>query len=119
VSALVELRGMVIRTPERVLVEDVNVTVMPRRVTALVGPSGAGKSLTARSCMCVLDVDPGLQAGTLRYPNRKPSTKGPLATVLYKGVQAALPSIEQLTELSRRLRQGADAATRCSGYLVK
>jgi ABC-type glutathione transport system ATPase component len=33
-----------------------------------VGQSGAGKSLTARACMCVLDVNPGLFAGSLRYP---------------------------------------------------
>ncbi len=48
-SALVELRDLCIRAPERALVEGVDVTVLPGKVTALVGPSGAGKSLTARA----------------------------------------------------------------------
>ncbi len=38
------------------------------KVTALMGPSGSGKSLTARAVMGCLDVDPGLQKGSLRYP---------------------------------------------------
>jgi len=67
-TALIEMRDLAIRTPERWLVNGVNMTVQPRRVTALVGPSGAGKSLTARASMGVLDVNPGLIRGTLRYP---------------------------------------------------
>lgn len=67
-TALIELRDLAIRTPERWLVNGVDMTVLPRRVTALVGPSGAGKSLTARASMGVLDVTPGLVRGTLRYP---------------------------------------------------
>lgn len=65
---LVRLEGLAIRAPGRLLVEDVNVEVYPGEVTALVGPSGAGKSLTARAVMCVLDVTPGLAAGSLRFP---------------------------------------------------
>lgn len=67
-SVLAELRGLTIQAPDRDLVVGVDVTVVERRVTALVGPSGAGKSLTARAMMCVLDVLPGLKEGTLRYP---------------------------------------------------
>lgn len=67
-SVLAELRGLEVRAPDRTLVEGVDVTVVERRVTALVGPSGAGKSLTARAMMCVLDVLPGLERGSLRYP---------------------------------------------------
>ncbi len=67
-TALIEVRDLAIRTHERWLVKGVNMTVLPRRVTALVGPSGAGKSLTARASMGVLDVAPGLMEGTLRYP---------------------------------------------------
>lgn len=67
-SVLAELRGLHVRAPDRTLVEGVNVRVEARRVTALVGPSGAGKSLTARAMMCVLDVSPGLEHGTLHYP---------------------------------------------------
>lgn len=67
-SVLAELRGLTIQAPDRTLVQGVDVTVIERRVTALIGPSGAGKSLTARAIMCVLDVQPGLTEGQLRYP---------------------------------------------------
>lgn len=67
-SVLAELRGLSMHAEDRVLVSDVDVTVVARRVTALVGPSGSGKSLTARAMMCVLDVSPGLKEGSLRYP---------------------------------------------------
>lgn len=67
-SVLAELRDLSIHAPDRPLVTGVHVQVIERRVTALVGPSGAGKSLTARAMMCVLDVLPGLQTGSLHYP---------------------------------------------------
>lgn len=65
---VLELRGLGIRSADRTLVEGIDVTVNAARVTALCGPSGAGKSLTARACLGVLDVLPGLFEGTLRYP---------------------------------------------------
>jgi ABC-type glutathione transport system ATPase component len=67
-SHLLELRDLCIRTPDRVLVEKVDVDVFQGEITAVMGPSGAGKSLTARACMGVLDVEPGLSAGSLRFP---------------------------------------------------
>ena len=67
-TALIQLEDLAIRTQERFLVDGVSMTVQPRRVTALIGPSGAGKSLTARAAMGVLDVEPGLVRGHLRYP---------------------------------------------------
>lgn len=71
-TPLLELRGLSIRTEDRILVQGVDVTVEASRVTALCGPSGAGKSLTARACMGVLDVLPGLFGGTLRFPAHSP-----------------------------------------------
>ncbi len=65
---VLELRALEIHAPGRVLVRGIDVTVVAGQVTALCGPSGAGKSLTARACMGVLDVLPGLAAGSLRYP---------------------------------------------------
>lgn len=65
---LLELRDLTIVTPSRTLCEGVDLDVHKGRVTALVGNSGSGKSLSARACMAVLDVDPGLQRGSLRYP---------------------------------------------------
>ncbi|MGB0640756.1 MAG: ATP-binding cassette domain-containing protein [Myxococcota bacterium] len=71
-TPLIELKDLAIRTPERFLVDGVDMTVLPGRVTALIGPSGSGKSLTARCCMGVIDVDPGLVRGSLRYPTVDP-----------------------------------------------
>ena len=67
-KSLIELRGLVIRTRHRCLVDGVDLDVLPGRITALMGPSGSGKSLTARCVMGYIDVDPGLDGGTLRYP---------------------------------------------------
>ena len=67
-TPLVELRDLAVAAPDRMLVDGIDVDVFPGRVTALVGQSGSGKSLTARSIMCVCDVDPGLKRGVLRYP---------------------------------------------------
>jgi ABC-type glutathione transport system ATPase component len=67
-SLLVELRNLRIDSADRTLIHNVNVDIRPQRVTALCGPSGSGKSLTARAIMGVLDVDPGIQEGSLRYP---------------------------------------------------
>lgn len=67
-STLLALEDLCIRTPERTLVDGVAIEVQAGRVTAVVGHSGSGKSLSARACMCVLDVDPGLERGVLRYP---------------------------------------------------
>ena len=98
-TALVELRDLCIRSPERALVEGVDVTVQPGAVTALVGPSGAGKSLTARAVMCVLDVSPGLARGSLRYPALDPDTDW-YAGVVGQGMKAQ----RALLARSRRLR---------------
>jgi len=65
---LLHLEDLCIRTHERNLVDGVEIEVRAGRVTAVVGHSGSGKSLSARACMGVLDVDPGLARGALRYP---------------------------------------------------
>jgi peptide/nickel transport system ATP-binding protein len=72
-SLLVELRNLRIDSVDRTLIYNVNVDIRPERVTALCGPSGSGKSLTARAIMGVLDVAPGIQEGTLRYPMLDPN----------------------------------------------
>lgn len=65
---LLEMRDLRIRTPDRDLVRGISFEVRAGRVTALVGASGSGKSLSARAAMGVLDVRPGLEEGSLRYP---------------------------------------------------
>ena len=67
-KALVELQNLSISVKERPLIQDVNVTVFPERVTALCGPSGSGKSLTARAIMGVIPSNLTLVSGSLRYP---------------------------------------------------
>jgi ABC-type glutathione transport system ATPase component len=98
-SVLAELRGLTIHAPDRPLVQDVSAVVVARRVTALVGPSGAGKSLTARAAMCVLDVEPGLQAGSLHYPALDPRRDW------FEGVRGrGLAAQERLLRETRALR---------------
>jgi peptide/nickel transport system ATP-binding protein len=67
-TPLVVLEDLCIRTHDRALVDGVSLTVRPGRITALVGHSGSGKSLTARAVLGVIDVQPGLIRGALRYP---------------------------------------------------
>ena len=69
-SLLLEVSGLQIGGPARKLVDGVSVSVHAGKVTALCGPSGAGKSVTARACMGLVDVAPGLLGGTLRYPGK-------------------------------------------------
>ena len=98
-TALIELKDLAVRTPERFLVDGVNMVVQPRRVTALIGPSGSGKSLTARCCMGVVDVIPGLARGELRYPADDPDRDW------YQGVHGGGASAQaRLLESTRHLR---------------
>ena len=98
-TALIELRDLAIRTDERMLVEGVNMTVQPSRVTALIGPSGSGKSLTARSSMGCIDVVPGLVAGELRYPAIDPDKDW------YAGLHGGGPAAQaSLLQATRHLR---------------
>ncbi|MFK7928296.1 MAG: ATP-binding cassette domain-containing protein [Myxococcota bacterium] len=65
---LLDLKDLCIRTPHRTLVDGVSFQVRSGLCTAIIGHSGSGKSLSARAAMGVLDVDPGLVRGSLRYP---------------------------------------------------
>ena len=67
-DVLLSVEDLCIRTPERALVDGVSFQVSSGRVTAIIGASGSGKSLSARAAMGILDVEPGLTRGSLRYP---------------------------------------------------
>lgn len=65
---LLDLQDLTIRYQDQLLVDGVNIQVHSGRCTAVIGHSGSGKSLSARACMAVLDVDPGIVRGSLRFP---------------------------------------------------
>jgi ABC-type glutathione transport system ATPase component len=96
--ALLELAGLGIAAADRILLRDVSLSVHAGMVTALCGPSGAGKSVTARACMGVIDVEPGLVSGTLRLPQR--GSEDLFAGVAGAGTRAAARLAKQ-TEVLR------------------
>jgi ABC-type glutathione transport system ATPase component len=99
-DVLLELRDLAIATPERNLCDGVSLDVRKGRVTALVGHSGSGKTLTARAVMGVLDVDPGLIRGTLRYPGLSDRD-------WFDGVRGqGVPAQKRLLRETARLRGG-------------
>ena len=65
---LLSIEDLCICTPQRALVDGISFEVASGKCTAVVGESGSGKSLSARAAMGVLDVDPGIRRGSLRYP---------------------------------------------------
>lgn len=99
-SPLLVLEDLCIRTPERILVEGVDVIVRKGRITAVVGSSGSGKSLSARAAMGVIDVDPGLIRGRLSYP--EVADRDWFAGVCGGGVRAQ----RRLLRETRKLRGG-------------
>ena len=97
-EVLIQLRDLCIATPQRQLIEGVSADIYSEKVTALCGPSGSGKSLTARAMMGVLDVDPGIQKGSLRYPKLDPN-KDWFAPILGKGMKAQLRLLRETSVL--------------------
>ena len=98
---LLVLEDLCIRTPDRTLVDGVSFTANRGRITAVVGHSGSGKSLSARASMGVLDVDPGLVRGSLKYPGAS-GEKDWFAGVHNQGMKAQNALLKQ----SRHLRGG-------------
>jgi peptide/nickel transport system ATP-binding protein len=62
----VEVKGLTLRAGDKTLLQDMNLEIPASCITALVGPSGAGKSLTARACLGLLRMRPGVTAGTVQ-----------------------------------------------------
>ncbi len=97
-ETLLSLEDLCIRTPERRLVDGLSLEVVRGRVTALVGHSGSGKSLSARAMMGVLDVDPGLERGRLRYPTIS-GDHDLFETVRGQGMRAQRSLLQETREL--------------------
>lgn len=98
---LLDLQDLTIRTQGQTLVDGVCIQVRAGLCTAVIGHSGSGKSLSARAAMGVLDVDPGLVRGTLRYP-AKTGDKDWFEGVRGKGMSAQ----RRLLQATRHLRGG-------------
>lgn len=62
------LEGLVVRTGDRTLVHGVTLSLAPGEFVGLVGASGSGKTLTCRSLLGLVDLSPGVVAGTLTLP---------------------------------------------------
>jgi len=96
-TPLLQLTDLCIRTPDRVLVDGVSFEVHQGRVTAVVGHSGSGKSLSARAAMGVLDVDPGIQRGSLVFPGL--SNRDWFAPVREQGMAAQRKLLKETAQL--------------------
>lgn len=64
-EATLRLHGLQVRAGERWLVHDASLALQAGRMLALVGESGSGKTMTARACLGLLDLDPGVVGGEL------------------------------------------------------
>lgn len=99
-DTLLVMEDLCIRTHERTLVDGVSFAVRAGRITAVVGHSGSGKTLSARAAMGVIDVDPGLVRGSLRYPGVGPED-------LFAGVhQGGMRAQRALSKRTARFRGG-------------
>jgi len=99
-DTLLALEDLCIRSPERALVDGVSIIVRAGKITAVVGHSGSGKSLSARAAMGVIDVDPGLVRGSLRYPGVSPDD-------LFAGVhRRGMPAQRDLLRRTTKYRGG-------------
>lgn len=67
---LLDVQGMTLVAGDRTLVRDLSFTVNRGRITALVGASGSGKTISVRAAMGIVDVDPGVVSGSLRWPEQ-------------------------------------------------
>ena len=64
-EASLSLTGLRIQAGSRVLVEEATLRLQAGRMLALVGESGSGKTLTARACLGLLELRPGVVGGSL------------------------------------------------------
>lgn len=65
----ITLEGLRVASRDRVLVHDVSLSLAPGELVGLVGASGSGKTLSCRSLLGMVDLTPGVVAGTLTVPS--------------------------------------------------
>lgn len=66
IEALLEVNDLTVRFADKVVVDAINLAIMPGETFALVGESGSGKSLTALAVMRLLPVKAVMRAGQIR-----------------------------------------------------
>lgn len=93
------VEGLTIEGPERVLARDVSFEARAGEVTGLTGPSGVGKSISVRAAMGMVEVQPGIVAGSVRYP-------GVVEGDLLAGVRGAGERGRRLLEARTRALRG-------------
>lgn len=94
------VEGLCIEGAGRRLVGDVSFEARDGSITGMVGASGSGKSMSVRAAMGVVDVAPGVVAGTVRYPGTG------LGDVM-DGVRGAGPAGSRVLDARMRPLRGA------------
>lgn len=126
------VRDLTVQAGQQALLRRVSFTLRPGEIVALVGSSGAGKSLTARACLGLVDLAPGVVGGDIlvqhgadrhqplsqppaRRGSRFAAIRGRLVGYLPQDPVAALDPVwtvrRQLAEAVRLSGQEPDEAT--------
>ena len=65
-TSRIEIRKLRLLAGEIELLQELTLQIPAGQLTALVGPSGAGKSLTAKACLGLTTIQPGIVSGCVQ-----------------------------------------------------
>ncbi len=114
-GAVLDVRGLGVRTGNRMLTEGVSFTLYPGRTLALVGESGSGKSITASAVLGLLPPGTEVAAGSVvhvptgsdwvtpEHPNGSPRGRG-ISTVFQDPMSSLNPSMRVGDQVAEPLR---------------
>jgi iron complex transport system ATP-binding protein len=106
-NALVEVVGVSVRLPGKVLIEDVSLQITPGSAVAMIGPNGAGKSTLLR----VISGDRAPSSGVITLKGRTPADYGPHELALRRAVLAQTVSVAFPFSVLEVVRMGAGERT--------